>query len=117
MNRADFKNLFFIHSTVDQAAKTILVSMRKIVRKTFPLVEDYDFMDTILERLKDDLFAAGTTTADKVLNPFSDALYIRLVWINEMKDKKCDSSVLEMLMENYKLLSSTKMEVNHSNID
>jgi predicted small integral membrane protein len=45
-------------------------------------------------QLKDDLFAAGTTTADKVFNTFSDALYIRLAWINEMKDKKCDSSVL-----------------------
>jgi antitoxin component YwqK of YwqJK toxin-antitoxin module len=44
--------------------------------------------------LKDDLFA-GTTTEDKVFNTFSDALYIRLAWINEMKDKKCDSSVLK----------------------
>jgi hypothetical protein len=46
-------------------------------------------------QLKDDLFAAGTTTGDKVFNTFSDALYIRLAWINEMKDKKCESSVLK----------------------
>jgi hypothetical protein len=113
----------------------IMKLQQKIVRKTFPLVEDYDCMCTILGsaltgratldqtmlfllgdassgksnvlsltelsiqkyfvQLKDDLFAAGTTTADKVFNTFSDALYIRLAWINEMKDKKCDSSVLK----------------------
>jgi hypothetical protein len=54
-------------------------------------------------QLKDDLFAAGTTTGDKVFNTFSDALYIRLAWFS--------------MMANCKLLSSTKMEVNHLNRD
>jgi phage/plasmid-associated DNA primase len=106
---------YFIDYDYEAPTKKQLAAMRKIVRKTFPLVEDYDCMCTILGsaltgratldqtilfllgdassgksnvlsstelsvqkyfvQLKDDLFAAGTTTADKVFNIFRCTVY------------------------------------------
>ena len=46
-------------------------------------------------QLKDDIFAMGTTTADKVFNTFNTQLFIRFAFVNEIKDKRCDPSVFK----------------------
>jgi hypothetical protein len=126
---------YFIEYDYKAPSKKQLAEISTIIRKVFPVHEDYLCICSILGsaltgrstndqtmlfllglassgksltlsvtelaiqkyfvQLKDDLFACGTTTCDKVFNTFAEALYIRIAWINEMKDKKCDSSVLK----------------------
>jgi hypothetical protein len=46
-------------------------------------------------QLKDNTFVMDSSTADKTFNTFYQALYIRLAWINEPKDKMMDGSIVK----------------------
>jgi hypothetical protein len=143
LDRAEFKprkiGKHFITYYIDydyvRPSKKALNYVKSVVKKTFPLVEDYECICTIFGavltgrsgedqtmlfllgdassgksnllsmtelavqkycvQLKDNTFAANASTADKVYNTFSNGLYIRFAWVNEMKDTKCDPSVFK----------------------
>ena len=42
--------------------------------------------------LQDNTFAYGNSKIDKILNSFANSPFIRIAWVNEMKDVKLDES-------------------------
>lgn len=47
------------------------------------------------KELKYDTFALGNTKLDKILNTYDKEPYIRISWVNEMKDTKIDDSIFK----------------------
>jgi hypothetical protein len=45
-----------------------------------------------MQELQDDTFAANNANLSKILNTFKDASYIRIAWLNEMKDTKLNDT-------------------------
>lgn len=60
--------------------------------KSFILSLTKEAIDCYFKELQNDTFSQSNTKLDKILNTFLKAQYIRITWINELKDSKmCDS--------------------------
>jgi phage/plasmid-associated DNA primase len=52
-----------------------------------------------LKEFQDDIFMTNNSKIDKILNTFITAPYIRISWINELKDSKIDSSFFKKFID------------------
>jgi hypothetical protein len=63
--------------------------------KSFTLELTAKSIQMYLKELKDDTFSHNNAKADKILNTFDKSPYVRITWINEIKDTKIDDSLFK----------------------
>lgn len=64
-------------------------------------------IECYFKELQNNTFAQGNPKIDKILNTFAKSPYIRIIWVNEMKDLKLDESLFKSFCEGN--LQTTKL--------
>ena len=67
--------------------------------KSFILELTKQSVEMYLKELKDDTFSLGNSKTDKILNTFVKSPYVRITWINELKDTKMDDSLFKQFCD------------------
>lgn len=92
-------------STVDQSTMFLLGDGSS--GKSTMMLVTMEALGCYFKELKNDTFSAGNPKIDKILNTFSKSPFIRVIWVNEMKDVKIDETLFKSFCEGK--LQSTKL--------